>query len=213
MSPVRCLSLLLVVSACGLAAAQRSAHVSPSLEERAAMRRGPCQIGWTLSEDRCFRLAPVAAAWSEARSQCSDLRPAARLASAASSADKLLLRALLREAVRTTPSARREEAALWVDPATAQVRSVERTKAALRDGYGALKLVRTPYTAAGATSDESAVIVEAGAGAPDSSEPVERECPSLSADEASTRQAGYSCSQKLLYVCELDTSDLNLTEV
>ena len=208
MSPVSQLSLLLL-AVCGLAAAHRSAHVSPSLEERAALRRGPCQLGWTLSEDRCFRLSPVAAAWSEARRRCSQLRPAARLASGVTSADQELVRALWREAVRTQPAARRQEAALWVDPI-----AVERTKAALKDGYGALKMTAGPQTSEGSvTADGSAVVVGVGTGSAQSPEPEEQECPSLPANQSSTRQAGYSCNQKLPYVCELDTVDLNTTEV
>ena len=176
MSPVGYL-LLLLVAVCGLTAAQRSAHVAPSLEEREAMRRGPCQINWTLSdsEDRCFRLMPAAAAWSQARSRCSQLQPAARLASANSSDDRQLLRALWREAIRLMPALLSEEAALWIDPAAAQLRGV----------------------------------VEAGAGTPESMESV---CPSLATEQASARQVGYGCSQRLLYVCELDTADLNTAE-
>ena len=208
MSPVSYLSLLVVVAVCGPTAAQRSAHVSPTLEQRAAWRRGPCHVGWTLSEDRCFRLAPAAAAWSEARRQCSELRPAARLASGVTSADQELVRALWREAVRTRPAARREEAALWIDPI-----AVERTKAALKDGYGALRLTGVPQTSEGSVADDdSAVIVEVGTGSAESPEPEEQKCPSLSANQDSMRQAGYSCDQKLLYVCELDSADLNTTD-
>ena len=196
-------SFLLLLAGCGLAAGQRSAHVAPSLEERAAMRRGPCEVGWTLSEERCFRLSPAAAAWDEARQLCSQQQPAARLASAVSAADQLLVRALWREAVRTQPAARREEAALWIDPAA----GLERTKTALRDGYGALKPAqRAPVPLPEAVSDEAAVIVDAGDA---SAAPPEPLCPSLSADAVATRQSGHSCAQRLLYVCELDAVDLN----
>ena len=207
MAAARLLVAVVAVAVCGPAVGQRSAHLAPSPEERAALRRGPCQLGWTLWEERCFRLSPAAAAWDEARQLCSQLRPSARLAPAVSPSDQQLVQALWREAVRTQPAARREEAALWIDPAA----GLERTKAALRDGYGALKQAQ----AAGsvplpeAVSDESAVIVDAGG---ESAAPPEPLCPSLSADAAAARQSGHSCSQKLFYVCQMDVAQLNMMD-
>ncbi|KAF0292079.1 hypothetical protein FJT64_009891 [Amphibalanus amphitrite] len=197
---------LLAAALCGLVAGQRSAHVAPTLEERAALRRGPCEVGWTLSEERCFRLSPVAAAWDEARQLCSQQRPSARLAYAVTPSDQLLVQALWREAVRTQPAVRRQEAALWIDPAA----GLERTSAALRDGYGALGSSQVAVPVPEAVSDESAVIVDAGG---ESAVPPEPLCPSLTADVTAARETGHTCDQKLLYVCELDTVDLNMMDV
>jgi len=201
----------------------------PSAGQLAELRRGPCPGGWTYDQRRCFRLSPQPAVFRQTDSLCDMLSPTARLAAVGEAETTQLLLALYREAARTKPLPRRPLPALWVRPQPQEfTRRARMLSPAQPDDYSAsaygtsdqLDSAETAKASASASSSSSAVTSSSPALLPlqrrtmveDSSS--DGDCPVLQIGGSHVEGSDHlQCRSLLHYVCEMDASSVNETDL
>lgn len=224
--------LLVVVVAAVTGVLGRHGSSQPSAEQLAELRRGPCPGGWTYAQSRCYRLSPQPAVFRQADSLCDMLSPSARLAVAGATDTSELMRALYREAARTKPLPRRPLPALWVRhqpqeftrrarklaPSQSEYFSASADDAVVQLASAPAELSETAKASASSSSSLSApsspslVPLERRTMVEDSSP--KEDCPVLQIGGSQGEGSDHlQCRSLLHYVCEMDATSVNETDL